>query len=154
MASWSQERLEFATRYQSQASISRATGIPQSTLSYVIRGERTLPSKYHTVLRNMYQRTAYSVLKDAGLSSTQARRFSWYSPTRIENVLSEVGNVVTKLVNSRYDQYEAYLKQTGQFKSEADTRQRLADSISEALSKSDLPEERLAVMEYRNTNEL
>lgn len=151
---WSQGLLQFATKYKSQASISRATGIPTSTLSYVIRGERTLPSKYHTSLRNEYQRTAYQVLRSSGLSATQARRFSWYSPSRIYNVLSEVGGVVEKLTESRYKQYEEYLKRTGQWKSETDTRQRLSDAIAAALAKSDLPEERLAVMEYRNTNEL
>lgn len=33
----------------------------------------------------MYQREAYSNLRDSGLSSTQANRFKWYAP---ENVLT------------------------------------------------------------------
>lgn len=147
-------RLTAVKETLSQAEISRQTGIPQSTLSYVLSGERELPDKYKKATRNIYQRTTYRQLRDTGLSATQARRWSWYSPPTVTKVWSEVGDVVDKLVNYRFEAYNDYLKRTGKWISDANTRERLRGAMEEALRKSDLPEERLAVMEYRNTNEL
>ena len=63
--------------------IARETGIPRSTLGFVRRGERKLPSIYTNQIRNTYQRTIYAEMKSYGFSATQARRFSWYAPETI-----------------------------------------------------------------------
>lgn len=73
-------------RTQTQAWISRATGIPASTLSYVARGLRDLPIEYRDSVRNTYQSEAYYNLKTVGLSSNQANRFKWYVPESVINV--------------------------------------------------------------------
>lgn len=93
-------------------------------------------------------------MRDVGLSATQARRFSWYGPERVLEVIGEVGGVVDKLVDFRFQQYTDYLKSTGEWISDIDTRTRLREAIQFALSQSDLPEERINVMEYRNTSDL
>ena len=63
--------------------IARQTGIPRSTLGFVRRGERKLPSIYTNQIRATYQRTIYEEMKSFGYSATQARRFSWYAPETV-----------------------------------------------------------------------
>lgn len=60
--------------------ISSQTGIPRSTIGFVRRGERTLPTEYEYDLRLVFQREAYGIQRSAGMSFGQARRFSSYSP--------------------------------------------------------------------------
>lgn len=152
--SWATERLGYLNLQQSYSQISANTGIPNATISYVINGQRNLPNKYHKSLRNYYQRSVYSDLKDAGFSSTQARRFSWYSPNKVLNVIEEITNVISQLANSRFEQYKDHLISTGQYIDDQSTMEILTSAIRHSLQNSDLPEERFKAMEYRNTNEL
>lgn len=152
--SWASERLVYMNRTMSLSQISASSSIPKSTISYVMRGERNLPNKYHNPLRSAYQRTAYHDLRNVGLSVTQSDRFKWYSPSKVVDILDEVINVVSKLVNARLDQYTEYLQSIGDYQGEQSTIELLTQAIQESLRTSDLPEERLAVMEYRNTSEL
>ena len=152
--SWVTERLQFLDSFMTQADIARETSIPQSTLSYAMRGERELPVKYNPSLRNLYQRTAYAELRGAGLSSTQSRRFSWYSPDKIFDVLNNTKNLVSRIVDIRLEQYMQYLESIGQPTTEDAARQILEEAVEKSISKSDLPEERLAALTYGNTTEL
>lgn len=83
MTSLNIRRLQYTATFLSQKKISEATGIPQSTLSFVLRGKRHLPKKYISSTRNFFQRTVYNNLRGLGMSTIQAKRFSWYSPTSI-----------------------------------------------------------------------
>lgn len=152
--SWVTERLQFLDAFMTQADIARETLIPQSTLSYAMRGERDLPVKYNQPLRNLYQRTAYAELRSAGLSTTQAKRFSWYSPDKIFDVLNNTKNLVSRIVDMRLEQYMNYLERIGQPITEDAARQILEEAVEESISKSDLPEERLAALTYGNTVDL
>jgi len=89
--------------------ISQSTGIPVSTLSYVSRGERNLPSKYITPLRNFYQRTSYQLMRTAGISVNQAHRFSWYQPEKVQLVLTEFETKIKYLTEGYVANYKKYI---------------------------------------------
>ena len=74
-------------RERSAAWVSRQTGIPQSTLSYVRRGLRQLPDKYVNPLRNTFQREAYARLRAQGAPTFEARRYSWLTPERAQTAI-------------------------------------------------------------------
>ena len=87
MSTLNVRRLSMILRERSAAWVSRQTGIPQSTLSYVRRGLRPLPQKYVAPLRNTYQREAYARLRAQGAPTHQARRFSWVTPERAQTAI-------------------------------------------------------------------
>lgn len=84
----STRRLSYILKSKTQTGVSKLTGIPQSTISRVKNGQITLPKKYASSLRNYYQTTAYNGLRIAGASATQARRYSWYIPETVSDVIS------------------------------------------------------------------
>jgi hypothetical protein len=49
---------------------------------------RELPYEYSSALRNLYQRTTYADMREMGASATTARRFSWYTPEKVGEVMS------------------------------------------------------------------
>lgn len=88
MSDLAQRRISFILKQRSAAWVSRETGIPQSTLSYVKRGLRQLPAQYRSPLRNTYQRETYAQLRAEGAPSHQARRFSWKAPETVTEAMS------------------------------------------------------------------
>lgn len=84
----STRRLSYVLKSKTQTLVSKLTGIPQSTISRVYNQQIKLPSKYTSTLRNYYQKTTYGDLRLSGASSTQARRFSWYIPETVSDVVS------------------------------------------------------------------
>lgn len=78
--------VSFVGDRMSQSEISRETGIPRSTVGFVMRGERDLPTEYQSIMRNLYQRTAYQSMREAGASADIAKKFSWYSPGRVTQI--------------------------------------------------------------------
>ena len=81
--------------------IARETGIPRSTLGYVRRGERRLPERYRSQIRNLYQREGYRRMREVGVSRAQARRFSWYTPAKVREVTETVKKLVADLTSKR-----------------------------------------------------
>lgn len=67
-----QSELSYLNRIYTQSEISSLTGIPSSTLSYVMRGERTLPEKYNTSTHSIYAQTAFDMLYDSGATKSAA----------------------------------------------------------------------------------
>lgn len=98
-------QIGFLITYKSQSWISRETGIPRSTLSYVARGLRELPQQYKTTLTNTYGREAYAQLRNSGLSSYQANRWKWYIPETaqsvIDNTILKVKELTTYWIGKR-----------------------------------------------------
>lgn len=94
-------RLAYILKYNTQINTSKETGIPQSTISFVQRGIRDLPKKYFTQLRNFYQRTVRSSLRNLGASSVVSNRFSWYSVSKVE----EVEGFYTDIVETKTQYY-------------------------------------------------
>lgn len=94
-------RLGYIGDTRSDIWIARETGIPRSTLGYVRRGERRLPTQYRAAVRNLYQREAYRRLREVGVSSIQARRFSWYTVKKVRAVTDIVNKLVADLTHNR-----------------------------------------------------
>jgi len=74
--------------------VSKETEIPYSTLWYYQNGQRNLPDKYENSIYNMYTRTSYAKLKEAGLNATQANRFRWYAPDSVIKIETQVTEAV------------------------------------------------------------
>ena len=149
-----QQRLNFVREYLSLSQISVMTTIPTSTLSAYSRGTQSPSLPRQRQIRNLYQRTAYAELRATGLSATQARRFSWYRPDRIREVLQQTGSLVDMLSRSRFDQYKESLQRRGLYVSDDQTMQTLRDAIEQAIRNSELPQERLVTIQYGNTVDL
>ena len=81
-------RILFTLRTRSRYFIAQTTGMSWGTVNRIAKG-LTLPApRYAAAVRNMYQRNAYNTLCVSGVSSVQARRFSWYSPKAAGNVIT------------------------------------------------------------------
>jgi hypothetical protein len=102
-------RTVFLRQKNTLTSISQSTGIPISTLSYVSRGERNLPSKYTSVLRNYYQRNTYQIMRSSGISVNQAHRFSWYNPEKVQSILVEFETKIKYLTEGYVANYKKYI---------------------------------------------
>lgn len=80
MTSIAERRLDYMYEKRTDSWIAQNTGIPRSTIGFVRRGERALPSQYDYQLRLGFQREAYKRHRDAGMNFSEARRYSAYSP--------------------------------------------------------------------------
>jgi len=72
--------LSYLTSKFSMRQVAAFSGIPRTTLRRAMSGELRLPTQYRPQLRNLYQRTVYGAVREAGMSVDQSRRFSWRSP--------------------------------------------------------------------------
>ncbi len=133
--SWASERLQALNQQYSYREITEITGIPASTISYVIREQRVLPSQYILNLKSLYSRYAYSQLRTAGLSVALSSRYRWYTPAHLGDILREATDLVSRLVDYRYESYRQYLQTHGKYTTDADVRQRLSDAIRRSLSR-------------------
>lgn len=134
--SWAGERLAWLNQRYSYGTIREYTGIPESTISYVIKGERLLPGQYSHNLALYFNREAYRALRAAGATTTVARQYRGHSVASIQAYLDSSNNLVNQLVQYRFDQYKASLIKSGRFISDADVLQRLASSIAANMGKS------------------
>lgn len=91
------DALGYLAGYYSRAEISAYTGIPQSTLSYNLRGLRPIPVKYRNAVWKMKNTLAYAELFNAGVPSVQAAQISLDSVGAIEETDGYVKAVADKL---------------------------------------------------------
>lgn len=66
------EGLQLLSRDYTYSQIREITGIPESTISYVINGQRDLPSKYESDLTTASYFHAFKYLRDSGAGSNSA----------------------------------------------------------------------------------
>ena len=78
------------TKKVSINALSKATDIPYSTLYYVSKGERELPSKYNDVLKNYYSHEVYYNLRGTGLNSVQSNRFRNSAVEKVSSLTSQI----------------------------------------------------------------
>jgi len=122
--------------------ISQQTGIPISTLSYVSRGERNLPSQYVTPLRNFYQRFSYQQMRTAGIAVNQAHRFSWYQPEKVQLVLVEFETKIKYLTEGYVANYKKYIDGTINSDQALELWYDGEKAIREGIEKSEKPYEK------------
>lgn len=134
--SWASERLQWLNQRYSYAVIRDYTGIPESTISYVIRGMSVLPAQYAVPLSRYFNRESYGALRAAGATASIARSLRGTSLERINAFLESGNSLIIQLAQSRFDQYKRYLIQEGRYTSDADVLQRLAQSIAKNMGKS------------------
>lgn len=91
----SQNRVKFMTKAgMSDVDISLLTGIPRSTIGFVRRGERLLPSEYIRPMYDGFRKVNYNVLREAGLPYHQARKYSSSSVKTSSDVAVEMRMIV------------------------------------------------------------
>jgi len=95
-------QLSFVLQRRDLRWLSREADIPYAILSSFERGIRPLPREYHRSLRSAYQREAYRRLRELGISSREATRWSWYSPERVSTVTARWQELKTYLVGGAY----------------------------------------------------
>jgi len=91
----SQNRIKFMTKSgMSDVDISLLTGIPRSTIGFVRRGERLLPSEYIRPMYDGFRKVNYNALREVGLPYHQARKYSSASVKTSSDVAVEMGLIV------------------------------------------------------------
>ena len=91
------ERLKYMLLSYTQTTISNLTSIPQSTLSYVVRGLRDLNSMYYAAVYKVWAALSYSNLFNLGAPSYYASLLSHENVTAVKNAESYITQVADAL---------------------------------------------------------
>lgn len=104
------ETLQFLGENYSRRDIMAVTGIPQSTLSYSIRGERDLPLKYQAKVFGMKNQLSYALLFNVGVPSVQASLLSLEPIASVKDTQTYIASIGAKLteyqLTRQYDEDE------------------------------------------------
>lgn len=93
----SQEYLQFMSEQgMSDTTISGMTGIPRSTVGFVRRGERSLPSEFKRSLYDDYRKVSYHYLTSESMPYHQARKYSSRSAKTVQETGVEMRMLVTQ----------------------------------------------------------
>lgn len=84
-------------------SISRDTGISVSRLTKIAEGLEKAGTVETKNIRNLYQRTSYSRLRDTGFSVKQADRFKRYGVSGVMDKINNVTQKITQLAHYETD---------------------------------------------------
>lgn len=128
--------LQFVGETRSQTWIAEQTGIPRSTVGFVLRGERTLPSEYALSARSLYQREGYSRMKAEGFSASQADRFKWYTPESVNLKIGIMKEIVTTSTAMVVGQRMARDQKQGIFNSLTSYWEKAKEDVQEGFRQS------------------
>lgn len=120
----------------SRRSISRATGIPTSTLFRVEKQQAILPTKYNLSLRRVYQRQAYKILRDEGMSVSQSNRFKWLTPETIMIKRGSIQTVVQFLTEGAFVAKKVSLDKQGISYRDLELYEEMNQKVKDGLRKS------------------
>ncbi len=91
----SQDRLIYMKEQGlSDITIEGMTGIPRSTIGFVRRGERSIPSEYIRTLYDKYRTVSYNALTAESLPYHQARKYSSRSTKTVNDVSIEMRKLI------------------------------------------------------------
>lgn len=90
-------RLTYLVDKVSLRSIARQTGISYTQVWRYSKGLISAPAGFNTAIRNTYQRTVYNEVRGLGMSTEQARRFSWLTPTKAREAETTMKDIVDKM---------------------------------------------------------
>lgn len=128
--------LQYVNETRSANWIARQTGIPRSTVGFVLRGQRALPTKYNLNARRIYQTEAYSRMKFTGMSSNQASRFKWYAPEAVRLKIGIMNEIVKESTLMRIGQKQIKDRKIGIMKSIDDYWKDTKDEVKESYRQS------------------
>jgi len=120
----------------SDATIEGMTGIPRSTLGFVRRGERNLPSEYLNTLRNTYRRSAYNDLRSEAMPFHQARKYSSGSARKVQEVGVEMRMLVTQSTRGALTGALAKLEKQGIIPNMKDLQAKMLEAVRKGYMKS------------------
>ena len=120
----------------SRRSISRATGIPTSTLFRVEKQQIIMPIKYKLSLRRVYQREAYRTLREDGMSVSQANRFKWTNPESVIMKSGRMKSVVQYLREGAFQAKMTSLDKQGISYDLGELWDNMGKAVKDGLSKS------------------
>ena len=89
--------VDYLSEKRSTNWISKNTGLSRWSVSRFLSGVGSLTMDKISDVRNTYRRELYSDLRDTGLSSTQARRFTSYTPESATDLISKISTKVREL---------------------------------------------------------
>lgn len=120
----------------SRRSVSRATGIPASTLFRVEKQQAILPRKYNLSLRRLYQRQAYKILREEGMSVSQSNRFKWLTPESIIIKRGTMQSVTQFLTEGAYEARRVSLDKQGISYKDLEIWEEMNKAVKDGLRKS------------------
>lgn len=92
-----QSKLSYIANYRSGLEIELQTGVSMFNQNAILSGGIKPTSEEQQMIRNMYQRTAYANLREAGMPYHQARRYSWQMPKPVEKLVAHTTSVIEQL---------------------------------------------------------
>ncbi len=101
--SWASERLSYLLVQVDREDITAATGLSARQQDEIIYSGGKVEGDTYRNLRNLYQRTAYSVMRETGFSNNQASRFSSYAPNSVLDRTLTVANLISDLTSGALD---------------------------------------------------
>ena len=110
------DELIYMSTYYNRTDLSNITGIPSSTLGYVLRGERELPDKYLSNTHYQYSLTAYENLMMSGANRNAAMQVCGQPPENILDMQFRWQKLTSNLTSYRIalDWEKAGIKYTAQ----------------------------------------
>lgn len=129
-------RIGWLSQRIGQSAIRQATGIPRSTLSYVVRGTRNLPTRYYDTVRKLYARETYARFRGVGMPAHIARGFRYGSPPRIEEIVGKWKDKVSFLSEGWIAKRRETFKAQGIYVSAEDLKEEAEEAIMEGLEQS------------------
>lgn len=121
----------------SRRSVSRASGIPASTLFRVEKQQAILPQKYNLSLRRLYQRQAYKILREEGMSVSQADRFKWLTPESVIIKRGTMASVTQFLTEGAFEARRVSLDKQNVSYRDLELWDEMNEAIKKGLRKSD-----------------
>jgi len=135
------DRIDYLLDQRSQSWVAEQTGIPQSTLSYVVNGLRELPVKYSSNVAETYLRETALRLSDDGLPLHQIPRFNSSDPDTVRSIENYVLETANKLAEG-YAIRKAVEEDIPDYQVEQFVADTILDSvqyITDSLRKSEKP---------------
>lgn len=149
----SQDRIQFMVDSgMTDTQIGIMSGVPRSTIGFVRRGERTLPSQYLTPLRDTYRKINYQIQRQEGFSYHQARKYSSSSVATSRSVITEMKSMVKTYAKGALTGIQAKAKSMGIVRTLKAMASQALDSVKAGMRRSH--KDFKTITDYRRRKEI